>query len=389
MKIISLSAIAISFASVACGATSQPTSAELKSESAQEQIVFDASVCTQRIPGGYRRNCSATAATIETDRPSASEDRFLKELLYENSLSYIFNCQSSAPLDARIGLDNRWIPLAQSADSNPVVLPGFAVSYSGSSYRIEIKPKSHVAIAPDCKLALLANVTLPPAAALDIYATMLAESFEKWDQLLEQVRNAADLPAKWSVVQDLPRQLVQRANNHKIDCRRMVRELDSFLNITPKERNQQQLARIADLVGEEYATRSMMIDSEVICLPHSMGDLNIKNSAFCNAMTHQDDVVFGGILGKTIDESRNLLCLARDVAEGLPRVSACSGDGTGVCLAEVNAVEAKLVGLRAAGGERLESLRRFLNSEISRLHHRYEQVERNLNWILAGMPAVN
>ena len=300
----------------------QPTQAAVNLFTAQQS-------CTAAHGGAYYWLCKSQTTEISTSNVSPTPDSFVQASNFVTKITYSSTCDSSQSISAVVHRgDEPPVNILIDHDHLIASLGTYNTPYNGATISVTIVASSPATmVRPGCSIDLLSNVTVPLIQPLEWYLSKLRAAAGAATQLRKGLSEAAELPAKWSYLQQVPAVLNSQVATLANDITLLQGEMD-------------------DLAARE-----------------SKGEALTRDEA--NRLS-----MLGGSNGAIALEKAQIITLsavASQVASALSITSSCDGSGSAQCLTALNAVSTIIDQELADTKDHLADLGNFIHAEIARI----------------------
>ncbi|MDQ3230600.1 MAG: hypothetical protein M3Q07_02180, partial [Pseudobdellovibrionaceae bacterium] len=158
-------------------------------------VLWDAAAQCETKPSGAHANCKAmplgtTKTFLSPDKPTSSENAFIKTMAYQNVITYTYNC------------GGRYDPTYLTVDNWKLALPftpsdslthTFA-SQDMKDYELIRESRGFSTISRDCKLVITGNDTYPAALpGLKLYVTMQVDTLNAYTNTIKAITSVGSV----------------------------------------------------------------------------------------------------------------------------------------------------------------------------------------------------
>ena len=292
--------------------------------------LFDAQqACTAAHGGAYYWLCKPQTTEIATSTVSPTPDSFVQASNFVTKVTYSSTCDSSQSISAVVHRgDETSVNILIDRDHLIASLGTYNTPYNGATISVTIVASSPATMfKPGCSIDVLSIVTVPLIQPLEWYLSKLRAAAGAATQLRRGLSDAAELPAKWSYLQQVPAVLNSQVATLANDITLLQGEMD---DLAARENKGEALTR-------DEASRLSML---------------------------------GGSNGAIALEKAQIITLsavASQVASALSITSSCDGSGSAQCLTALNAVSTIIDQELADTKDHLADLGNFIHAEIARI----------------------
>ena len=285
--------------------------------------------CTAAHGGAYYWLCKSQTTEIATSTVSPTPDSFVQASNFATKITYSSTCEASQSISAEVHRgDEPPVNILIDHDHLIASLGTYNTPYNGATISVTIVASSPATmVKPGCSIDVLSNVTVPLIQPLEWYMTKLRAAAGTAAQLRKGLSDAAELPAKWSYLQQVPALLHSQVATLTNDITLLQGEMD-------------------DLAARE-----------------SKGEALTRDEA--NRLS-----MLGGSNGAIALEKAQIITLtavASQVASALSITSSCDGSGSAQCLTALNAVSTIIDQELTETKAHLADLGNFIHAEIARI----------------------
>jgi hypothetical protein len=293
---------------------------------------------------GLFDQCTISDKTLEAERPSDTQNTFIKSLNFKNSISTFFNCRSTRNIPAGFNINGQTVDVLMQAGTIPRIST-VAIPYSGGTYTFFVKIDSPAReVFPGCEFSVLSNVTTLEVEPIKEYINLILRQLENGKEKINRIDEASTLPTKWIV-------LVQLSGN--LEAKKKDIELD-----------------LGDL------------KSEIVIL---QGKSNLSDFESTRL------AALPGLIYLTEIKIKEFDLLIQDVESALPDASKCIVDNPGdrtFCLDKVTKIKESLNTFINDDVKLAEEVLQFLDAELLRLKETSDQINVQIKELACKIRAI-
>jgi hypothetical protein len=321
-------------------------------------------------------NCPYAEFDLVAPSRTQSNIQFFNKISGETRLTYTFQCQFNGPAPKAQFLDQTKNISFVAAPTNDLRLQTLVFKKDPQTpikVKVDFEPLTF--LTGTCQFDVMSMIDVPSVDLLELYGSFLVELTEMTHETIHAFDQEAALPAKFQIIEDLPRQLESKVRSEVRQCQSYVRKIKELGDYQTKS-DENEREKIKKILGTSVNDSS--IDWDKICPAISAPDVDI-----CRDFSPQlaDD----GELGQTIVRMKELDCLARDIREGLPAINECENSDLR-CLTKLEAVKNRIQSKKSNEIEKKTAdLIDFIGKEIKRISEYSQDLTQGLSNLIQKM----
>ena len=303
-------------------------------------------------------NCPKAEFDLVSPPRSQSTIQLFNRVAGETRIAYSFQCRFNGPPPKAFFSDETSNVSFAVAPTNDLSLQSVVFQKDPHTpIKVKVEFESLTFLTGPCQFNVMSMIDVPSVDLLEVYGSFLTELNEITNESIDAFDQAASLPAKWAIIEDLPHQLDSKVRDEIRQCHsylRKIKDLGNYLGNSDEKKRE----KIKPILGSSVNDSS--IDLDKICPSISRPDFDI-----CRDLIPQ--VADDGELGQTVARMKEIDCLARDIREGLPASHECD-NGDVRCLTKLEDVKKRIQSKKTDEiDQRTSELVDFIGKEIKRI----------------------